>query len=92
MPRKLGRGLHSAENNKSLLSEQGEKYRRGNRREDFSSSETIIIIPRIEGNEILLLRIPSLFLPRRYTRNLMIMLIILIREKKNYRLYRGHKR
>lgn len=69
MPRKLGRGLHSAENNKSLLSEQGEKYRRGNRREDFSSSETIIIIPRIEGNEILLLRIPSLFLPRRYTRN-----------------------
>lgn len=68
MPRKLGRGLHSAENNKSLLSEQGEKYRGGNRR-DFSSSETIIIIPRIEGNEILLLRIPSLFLPRRYTRN-----------------------
>lgn len=69
MPRKLERGLHSAENNKSLLSEQGEKYRGGNRREDFSSSETIIIIPRIEGNEILLLRIPSLFLPRRYTRN-----------------------
>lgn len=69
MPRKLGCGLHSAENNKSLLSEQGEKYRGGNRREDFSSSETIIIIPRIEGNEILLLRIPSLFLPRRYTRN-----------------------
>lgn len=66
---KLGRGLHSAENNKSLLSEQGEKYGGGNRREDFSSSETIIIIPRIEGNEILLLRIPSLFLPRRYTRN-----------------------
>lgn len=69
MPRKFRRGLHSAENNKSLLSEQGEKYRGGNRREDFSSSETIIIIPRIEGNEILLLRIPSLFLPRRYTRN-----------------------
>lgn len=69
MPRKLGRGLYSAENNKSLLSEQGEKYRGGNRREDFSSSETIIIIPRIEGNEISLLRIPSLFLPRRYTRN-----------------------
>lgn len=69
MPRKLGRGLHSTENNKSLLSEQREKYRGGNRREDFSSSETIIIIPRIEGNEILLLRIPSLFLPRRYTRN-----------------------
>lgn len=37
--------------------------------EKISSSETIIIIPRIEGNEILLLRIPSLFLPRRYTRN-----------------------
>lgn len=71
MPWKLGRGLHSAENNKSLLSEQGEKYGGGNRREDFSSSETIIIIPRIEGNEILLFRycIPSLFLPRRYTRN-----------------------
>lgn len=39
--------------------------------EKISSSETIIIIPRIEGNEILLFRycIPSLFLPRRYTRN-----------------------
>lgn len=32
------------------------------------------------------------FFPGDIRETLMIMLIILIREKKNYRLYRGHKR